>query len=248
MKVKLLFVILITSLLLLNCGEKEIKEINLANPIFKASGHNPDWKLEIAENGGIHFYSHSEFGKIVTPNSEEIKIMDVAATSYQAENIKVEIFRKQCIDSKDSRESKYEVIIHVKKSVDKEFKRLKGCGEFIADKRLDGKWELIKFNGVELNSADFSRGLPFIQLDINKLRIVGNSGCNNFNGEFSFVARDILVDKNMISTRMACPSMDFELEFLKALTGSSLIYSLDGDILKLMRGKREFEFRRVNLK
>ena len=245
MKMKLLLVILITSFLLLNCGEKEIKEINLANPIFKASGHNPSWKLEIADNSGIYFYSNSEFGKIITPNSEEIKIMDVAATSYQAENIKVEIFRKQCIDSKDSKESKYEVRIQVKKSGDKESKILKGCGEFIADKRLDGKWELIKFNGVKLDSADFSRGLPFIQLDINKLRIVGNSGCNNFNGKFSFVARDILIDENMMSTRMACPNLEFESEFLKALTGSSLIYSLDEDILKLMRGKREFEFQRV---
>jgi len=39
--------------------------------------------------------------------------MDVAATSYHAETesakMKVEIFRKQCIDSKTHRETKYEV-------------------------------------------------------------------------------------------------------------------------------------------
>ena len=163
--------------------------------------------------------------------------MDIAATSYHAETesaiIKIEIFRKQCINSKTHSETKYEVRVSAKSNGDSQFTSFKGCGSFLSDKRLSGKWELQKFNGKEVTDDGFKGGLPFIQLDIEKMHISGNSGCNNFNGKISFVGHDILVDKNMMSTRMACPILDFESEFLKTLTLSSLKYSLNNDTLKL---------------
>jgi hypothetical protein len=62
--------------------------------------------------------------------------------SYNAKTelaqIKVEIFRKQCIDAKSNRETKYEVRIKAKRSSDKELKIFKGCGKFYADKKIGG--------------------------------------------------------------------------------------------------------------
>lgn len=250
MKLKLWIMLLITLVLLLNCDKNEIKIIQLKDAIFRAEGNNPTWKLEIDLNNGIHFYSNSELENIITPSSKIIEIMDVATTSYhantEAANIKVEIFKKQCIDSKEHKEFKYEVKISAKNSGDTVFTTFKGCGNFIADKRLNSKWELQKFNGVELKSDDFMKGLPFVQFDIEKMHIAGNSGCNNFNGKFYFVGRDLLVNKNLASTRMACPNLEFESEFLKALTISSLKYSLKNDVLKLERGNRVFEFKKIN--
>jgi hypothetical protein len=78
MKLKLWIVILITSILLINCGKNEIKEINLENPIFKASGSSPNWKLEIGKDGDIHFYSNTELNKIIAQNSEKVETANVA--------------------------------------------------------------------------------------------------------------------------------------------------------------------------
>ena len=134
MRLKLSALLLIASLMIVSCGEKEVENINLKDAIFKAEGNNPNWKLEIDSNNGIHFYSNTKLDKIVTPSSKLIKIMDVAATSYHAETelaqIKVEIFRKQCINAKTYSETKYEVRVKVKKSIDEEYQSFKGCGYY----------------------------------------------------------------------------------------------------------------------
>ena len=200
MKFKYYLILVVASLLLLNCGEKEVQEINLENAIFKASGNNPSWKLEIDSNKGIHFYSNSKVSKIKTSTSNQIEIMDVAATSFHAKTdsstIRVEIFRKQCIDSKKRSEFNYEVRVKAKNNGDKDFTEFKGCGIFIPDKRLNGTWELSKFNHRIVETKNFPHGLPFILLNIDELKISGNSGCNNFSGTFSFVGMDILINKN----------------------------------------------------
>ncbi len=139
MKLKLLILLLITSLTLFNCGEKEIKNIKLKDAIFRAEGNNPSWKLEIDSKNGIHFYSNSKLEKIITPSSELVEIMNVATINYNAESesahIKVEIFKKQCIDSQESKEFKYEVRVKAKYKADNDFQLFKGCGEFLTDKR-----------------------------------------------------------------------------------------------------------------
>ena len=136
MKFTSLILVLLASVLLLNCGEKEVRNIDLKDAIFRAEGNNPSWKLEIDSNNGIHFYSNSTLDKIITPGSKIIEIMDGATASYHAATdsaeIKVEIFRKQCIDSKTHKETKYEVRVSAKNKDDKDFTIFKGCGEFIA--------------------------------------------------------------------------------------------------------------------
>lgn len=137
MKFKSLILVFIASVLFLNCGENEVKNIELKDAIFRAEGNNPSWKLEIDSNNGIHFYSNSKLDKIITQSSKIIEVMDVASTSYHAETdsveIKVEIFRKQCINSKTHRETKYEVRVSAKNSSDSKFQKFKGCGEFLTE-------------------------------------------------------------------------------------------------------------------
>lgn len=137
MKYKLWILVLIASVLFLNCGEKEVKSIDLEDAIFRAKGNNPSWKLEIDANNGIHFNSNSKLDKIITQSSKIIEIMNVAATSYHATTdsveIKIEIFRKQCIDSKTNKETKYEVRVSAKNNDDNDFTIFKGCGEFLTE-------------------------------------------------------------------------------------------------------------------
>ena len=143
MSYRIWILLLISSVITLNCGENKIENINLSDAIFKAEGYNPNWKLEIDSKNGIHFYSNSEVNKIITLNSTKTEIIDVATTSFhgntESAEIIVEIFRKQCINSKMHRETKYEVSVKAKKSRDNNYKPFKGCGEFIVDKRLNAK-------------------------------------------------------------------------------------------------------------
>jgi len=43
---------------------------------------------------------------------------------------------------------------------------------------------------------------------------------------------------------MACPNLDFESDFLKAITASPMKVSIENNILKLERGNNLLEFKR----
>lgn len=135
MKLRLWLTLLLASIFVLNCGEKEIKSIDLKDAIFRAEGNHPSWKLELDSNDGIHFYSNSEFGKITTSNSKKNILLDIDATSYHAKTelaeIKVVIFRKQCLDSKEHKEFKFEVKVATKNKGDENFSNFTGCGEYL---------------------------------------------------------------------------------------------------------------------
>ncbi len=137
MRLKLLVLLLVISVLLVNCGKNNIEKIVLKDAIFTAEGYNPAWKLKIDSNNGIHFYSNSNLDKIVTENSNVHAMMDISATSYNAKTdsaqIKVEIFRKQCINSKTHTETKYEVRVVAKRNEDDNYTKLKGCGSYLLE-------------------------------------------------------------------------------------------------------------------
>ncbi len=137
MKVKLSVLLLVVSALLVNCGKNNIEKIVLKDAIFSAEGYNPEWKLKIDSNNGIHFYSNSALDKIVTVNSDVHTMMGISATSYNAKTdsaqIKVEIFRKQCINSKTDTETKYEVRVIAKRNEDNNYTKLKGCGSYLLE-------------------------------------------------------------------------------------------------------------------
>jgi uncharacterized membrane protein len=137
MKIKKWAILLLTSLILINCGENDIEKIGLKDAIFKASGNNPKWLLEIDSNNGIHFYSNSELGKIITLDSKRNDVIDSGIISFDAEKdankITIEIYRKQCIDSHKNKEFKYEVKLNVEQLNQKGFLIFKGCGEFTSN-------------------------------------------------------------------------------------------------------------------
>ena len=79
---------------------------------------------------------------------------------------------------------------------------------------LNGAWRVISIDGHRVTAAD----MKFV-IDIPQLTIHGNAGCNIMNGQ-------ILIDpdqansiqfNNLITTRMMCPDIQQETEFLGAL-------------------------------
>ncbi len=85
---------------------------------------------------------------------------------------------------------------------------------------LSAKWQVSRINGEELvmkNEGNPTK--PFIELDIQKKSITGLAGCNRITGQIvsnKEVNRSMSFP-NVASTRMACPNMEVENQFLKAL-------------------------------
>ena len=79
-------------------------------------------------------------------------------------------------------------------------------------KELTGLWELQKLWGTD-NKWSTS---PYIDIDFDKKTFTGNAGCNSISGKFTTIENYIAVDKEITSTKMACPG-NIEKSFLSVL-------------------------------
>lgn len=81
---------------------------------------------------------------------------------------------------------------------------------------LDGEWSVVELNGKKLASADSKQ---LIVIDVARKHLSGNAGCNRMNGniEYTDAQKNIIKFPQVATTRMACPDMKGEQEFLEAL-------------------------------
>lgn len=96
---------------------------------------------------------------------------------------------------------------------------------------LDGSWQL-----QMLFASDNSwTKVPVLNINLNDKTFSGNSGCNSISGKFTISENYLGFDKNIISTKMACPG-NYERTFLSALQKITK-YSINKDELELGQGE-----------
>lgn len=100
---------------------------------------------------------------------------------------------------------------------------------------LEKYWKLIELNGrpVAVDST-FRKEPHIIFKDSN--RLTGNGGCNNISGEHKIEGFNTVSISKMISTKMACPNMDLEQEFLDALQDADN-FNVVGDMLVINKAR-----------
>lgn len=90
---------------------------------------------------------------------------------------------------------------------------------YIPDPRLHDIWALELMNGKQGTALNFNRSeTPVIEIDTRTQHFLGSAGCNRITGRLLF-EKDILRFADVASTRMACPDLEAEAEFLNTLQG-----------------------------
>lgn len=98
------------------------------------------------------------------------------------------------------------------------------------------RWQLIELNGRSIDPPGDRDGAYF-ELDATELRITGNASCNRFFGTYELMAGNrIRFGPEIGATRMACPELEQEREFLEML-GRVDNYSLGEGGLSLNRAR-----------
>lgn len=100
----------------------------------------------------------------------------------------------------------------------------------IDESSLEGTWTLDRIVGGEVESL-FVNKLPTIEFK--EGRASGNGGCNRYSGQYELDGNVIKIG-TLVSTRMACDSLEGETMFLKMLEGNSKIV-FDGDKLLFIK-------------
>lgn len=106
-----------------------------------------------------------------------------------------------------------------------------GCNSSKKMAKLDGvKWELKTLNDKEIKLTD-SNSEIYIQFNEAEKKVNGRGGCNRFFGNYEMDG-DKLKFSPLGATRMACPDLQLETEFFKALETVDT-YSIKDGVLSL---------------
>jgi len=203
---------------------------------FYAVGNEPSWSVDIDFDKFMRFKSLTELPEMHTPPGKEDRAQDADVTRYFAQTesgtLIVTVLKGKCSDTMSGEPILFRVRVDVKRATELDYTSFEGCGVYVVDYRLNDIWVLTMFNHKPLNKEDFAKGLPMLEFHLNDNRVFGSTGCNRMTGGFEVRGNKITFSQ-MATTRMACPNMEFENRFLKALTGGTLNYSLDRGRLML---------------
>lgn len=82
--------------------------------------------------------------------------------------------------------------------------------------KLNDIWAATHINGNAIDAKNTS--VPSLEINISKLMIFGNDGCNNFSGSIKQINSSTMALGPIALTRKMCPNMEIPDSFSKALT------------------------------
>lgn len=202
---------------------------------FIASGTEPFWSLEINFDKELHFKTVA--GLDITTSVPEgaraadANVMRYRAVTEQGELI-VQLAQHECINDMSGAKSDYAVTIDTKTNTAANYTTYKGCGSYTVDYRINDIWVLERINETVLKRADFTKGLPQLEINLAQKKVFGHTGCNNMNGTAEVQGRKIYFGM-LMTTRMACPNIDFENRYLASLQRRLIPYTIEAGRLQL---------------
>ena len=197
---------------------------------FYARGNEPSWAVDIDIDKGIKFSNMD--GLIIETTSLKIhRAADAMVTRISgggdSGEIIVSINEEGCSDTMSDEKFRNSVNVEIRKRGDSKSDTYTGCGQYVPDYSLHDIWVLIEANSKKINADRFpEKGNPTFEFYVEEGRISGHAGCNNINGRFYRVGKDILHFEPFAMTRMMCPDMELEDLVAKSVSGRRMKYEI----------------------
>ncbi len=167
---------------------------------FFAEGDLPsNWNLKIDYDDTVRFsandglalkFAYNQTKKNVKKDSSIFNI------KLKAGEVSIIIVNKNCIDNSKSETYSKQVSFNFNS------KLYSGCGNFLYDNKLNGKWVLEKIGGDFINASEYNTA-PIFVLDISNGNLSGNDGCNAINGKIEVQGNRIDFHE-ILSTKKVC--------------------------------------------
>jgi heat shock protein HslJ len=147
---------------------------------FFAEGNLPtNWNLKINYDDTIRFSANDGLALKFAYNQTKKNIKkdtSIFNTTLRAGEVNIVIVNKNCIINSKAETYTKQV------SLSFNSKLYSGCGNFLYDNKLNGKWVLEKIGADFINVSEYNT-IPIFALDITKGNLSGNDGCNTINGK-----------------------------------------------------------------
>jgi heat shock protein HslJ len=173
------------------------KTTNLLNAgvDYYGEGNSPtNWTLQININDTVRFnsddgltlnFAYHQLKKEISTEKE------IYSTKLKAGNIVIEKYITSCETS-------------LEKKVTFTFNSItyKGCGKYLSNKKIEGKWILEKIENIDVSLADYNK-IPEMFFDLEKNTVIGNDGCNSIKSTIGLEGKRIRFS-NFTSTQRNC--------------------------------------------
>lgn len=214
---------------------------------FVAMGNEPSWSLEIDFEKSMIFTSLNEPDTVVTPVPVGLQGGKITATAYTAETengtLSLTISEEACSDAMSGEGFDYKVTVSAKSMDMQSAAEYTGCGRYLSDNPLHGAWVLESVGGQNAATV-FGETTPFLEFRVNEGKLAGMGGCNQLSGTVEVTSSSIIFSP-IISTKMACPAIEAEQQFLKAITDQEIDFKIENEKLILKTGTDQLIFNRM---
>lgn len=214
------------------------KKPEKAGIIFKASGTEPFWDVAISTTE-ITYTSANKKESFTVPYAPPVKAADANVKMYRAKSaeheIEITIQQGECSDGMSDKKQPFSAKVGVKKTNAKDFKVMNGCGSYLPDDKLNGKWILQQIKDKRVKPTDFAKAeLPSMDISTASATFSGYAGCNRMKGSLVFSGQSSILFSNVITTKMMCEG-GMESAFLQAFQIADK-YVIKGETLYLSNG------------
>jgi len=200
--------------------------------VFYANGHDASWTLDMKQSDSLTFKAPDSV-TYKFPFTKALPSIDPTTIEYRTYSDKAEILlqlvQKQCEDSLHNNKLSYQVKVIFKHLDKKESKIFQGCGAFIPDYNLSGKWKIIEVDGIPIDENLFPNQKPYLVLDPFNGTVSGNDGCNGFFGQITNKTDQITFGPTG-GTLMACENMDLSSKLMGLLSEKTLSYKVTNEL------------------
>lgn len=215
---------------------------------FHATGHEPEWMLQINHEGAMGFRMLGEAQGWFTPPVKPSRAADANVVLYQAKtergDLRVTIQEEPCSDTMSGEDHTYSVRIEATDASGKQ--ELSGCGQYLPPARLHDVWMLVRIGDMPVRQAELQEGAR-LEFNAAEGRVLGATGCNTLDGPFEVHGETLRMGPLRMTKRMCADhAEEVERAFMEALQPGWLRYMLKGnDLLLHNPGGKELLFRRV---
>ncbi len=215
---------------------------------FHATGHEPEWMLQINHEGAIGFRMLGDAQGWFTPPVEPSRAADAQVVLYQASTergeLRATVQEQKCTDPMTGEVFPYTVRVVATDATAKQ--QVNGCGLFLAPARLHDVWMLVRIGEVKVRQSELREGAR-LEFFAAEGRVQGATGCNTLDGPFEVHGETLRMGPLRMTKRM-CSGHAEEVEraFMEALDLGWFRYAFKGNDLFLTHpAGTELVFRRV---
>jgi len=229
---------------------EKVQSLSFGTPVFKASGNEPFWSLQMDENHTLMLKSIDDHQfKLTAPVTETTRVNDANATKLSAslpdKKMTVMLIENGCQDNMSGKKSSHALQVVVKDINTKETVLYKGCGEFLNEYLVNNNWELESINNRKIADLPIEKA-PTLNINLLEKKVNGFTGCNTFFGAVE-IEKGRLKFGNIGQTKKACKDNTTEAAYMSLLNSKTQKHSITKEgKLFIKDGKQYFVFKPIN--